>query len=77
MTSRDVMDLSVELFVLDIPDSLRQVWFARIVCARARAEELVCIAYEDQSLNPSTIKGIAVREPLKSWLSDRCPSASI
>ena len=33
-----------------------------------RFNDLVCIAYEDQSLNPTDLTNIAVEEPLKSWL---------
>ncbi len=32
---------------------------------------LVCFAYENRSLNPHIINDIEVREPLKSWLSNR------
>jgi hypothetical protein len=31
---------------------------------------LVCIAYEDRSLDPDVVRDIVIREPLRSWLSD-------
>jgi len=33
--------------------------------------DLVCIAYEDRSLDPHVVHDIAVDEPLRSWLSAR------
>jgi hypothetical protein len=33
--------------------------------------DLVCIAYEDRPLDPSVVDDIAIREPLRSWLSAR------
>jgi hypothetical protein len=39
---------------------------------RARAlNDLVCIAYEDRSLNPDEVEDIAIEEPLRSWLAGR------
>jgi hypothetical protein len=39
---------------------------------RARAlNDLVCIAYEDRSLDPAVVDDIAIREPLRSWLAAR------
>ena len=39
---------------------------------QARAlDDLVCIAYEDRSLDPAEIEDIAVGEPLRSWLAGR------
>ncbi len=35
--------------------------------------DLVCIAYEDRSLNPSAVTDLRIDEPLKSWLSTRQP----
>ena len=34
-------------------------------------DELVSVVYEEQSLNPNSVKGIELREPLRSWLADR------
>lgn len=31
--------------------------------------DLVCIAYEDRSLNPGAVQDIEIREPLKGWLA--------
>lgn len=37
---------------------------------RAQAlDDLVCVAYEDRSLDPAVMNDIVVREPLRSWLS--------
>jgi len=37
--------------------------------------ELVCIAYEDRSLDPDQMYDISVSEPLRSWLADHTRSA--
>jgi hypothetical protein len=43
---------------------------------RARIlNDLVCIAYEDRSLNPSVVDNIRIDEPLSSWLSNRVKEA--
>ena len=37
---------------------------------RAQAlDDLVCVAYEDRSLDPAAMNDIAVHDPLRSWLS--------
>jgi len=36
----------------------------------AALNDLVCIAYEDRSLNPDLVGDIVIHEPLRSWLSD-------
>ncbi|HIH00648.1 TPA: hypothetical protein HA259_00945 [Thermoplasmata archaeon] len=36
-----------------------------------RLEELVSVVYEELDLNPDSIEGIEVREPLRTWLSER------
>jgi len=33
--------------------------------------DLVSVAYEDRSLAPDTLSGIAVRDPLRTWLAER------
>jgi hypothetical protein len=33
--------------------------------------DLVCIAYEDRSLNPGEVNDIRIDDPLKSWLAER------
>jgi hypothetical protein len=38
--------------------------------------DLVCIAYEDRSLDPETIDDISVGEPLRSWLTARAARTS-
>jgi hypothetical protein len=39
---------------------------------RARAlNDLVCVTYEDRSLDPNTMSDIEVREPLRTWLAER------
>jgi hypothetical protein len=39
---------------------------------RAQAlNELVCVAYEDRSLDPGAVEDIAIEEPLRSWLAGR------
>jgi hypothetical protein len=43
---------------------------------RARAlNDLVCIAYEDRSLDPDEMEDINVEEPLRSWLAARLATA--
>ena len=34
--------------------------------------DLVCIAYEDRSLHPSTVDDIEILEPLRGWLAAHC-----
>jgi hypothetical protein len=39
---------------------------------RAQAlDDLVCVAYEERSLDPAVMNDITVHEPLRSWLSAR------
>ncbi len=33
--------------------------------------DLVCIAYEDRTLNPDVVDDIAIRDPLRAWLVER------
>ena len=33
--------------------------------------DLVCIAYEERSLDPTVVDDIGIDEPLRSWLSAR------
>jgi hypothetical protein len=37
--------------------------------------DLVTVAYEDYNLAPDRVKGLEVREPLRSWLADHFPLA--
>ncbi len=37
-------------------------------------DDLVCIAYEDRSLDPGLMNDISVSEPLRSWLADHAPT---
>lgn len=39
----------------------------------AALNDLVCIAYEDRSLDPDLVDDVEIREPLRSWLSRRVP----
>lgn len=39
----------------------------------AALNDLVCIAYEDRSLDPELMDDIEIREPLRLWLSRRVP----
>ena len=39
---------------------------------RANAlNDLICVAYEDETLNPDTMNDIEIHEPLRSWLKER------
>lgn len=49
-----------------------QVPGARRSCA---LNDLVCFTFEERSLQPDVISDIEVREPLRSWLSDRTATA--
>lgn len=39
--------------------------------------DLVCIAYEDRSLDPNVVDDIDIREPLRSWLADHVASSQV
>ncbi|MCP4537480.1 MAG: hypothetical protein GY832_10070 [Chloroflexi bacterium] len=40
-------------------------------CQALALNDLVCIAYEDRSLDPNVVDDVGIDEPLRSWLSAR------